>query len=233
MGSIAGNLTSSTPNLRFCPECVNEDLAIFGESYWRREHQLPAVSMCQHHGHGLLVSTIAIRAQLPVPPPHQCKGTDSCCRLPASVQLAISKWSWRSLNFELQREQTWPDWFRERAREVVAERMLKEGRQANLTILMRRAGVESLWRHSYPRLPRLKAWVTIGHSTNGEQHTTLLECCLFRAELFAPQPHLQAIWRVKCLRRFRSAYRGQGDPPSRFCDSPGNAELFDTAQVFN
>jgi len=41
----------------------------------------------------------------------------------------------------------------------VAERMREEGGPTNLTVLMRRAGVESLWRHSYPRLPRLQAWV--------------------------------------------------------------------------
>lgn len=267
MASIASTLTSTTPHLRFCPECVNEDLAVFGESYWRREHQLPAVSMCQHHRHSLLVSGIPMRTRLPAPPPHQCEGMDSCCRLPASVQLAISKWSYRSLTFGLQREQTWPDWFRERAREVgyeliqgtntgerlsqdlerffspgfledygcavdrqvglqwparllrpcskgieplkhvlmgvflesgvaatavqrkgfvargprrdrtledesavrrvadAAERMLQEGRQANLTILLRTAGVETLWRHSYPRLPRLQAWVSAFKAT--------------------------------------------------------------------
>lgn len=268
MASIASRLTSTTPNLKFCPECVKEDLANFGESYWCREHQLPAVSMCQRHGHSLLISAIAMRARLPAPPPHQCNGLDSCCRLPDSVQLAISKWSWRSLNFELQREQAWPTWFRERARAVgyelvqgtnsgerlsrdlerfyspgfleahgcavdrqvglqwparllrpcskgieplkhvllgvflesgatasavrrkefvargprrdstqededavrrvadAAERMLKEGRQANLTMLMRKAGIESLWRHSYPRLPRLQAWVTAFKATD-------------------------------------------------------------------
>lgn len=267
MASIASTLTSSTPNLRFCPECVNENLANFGESYWRREHQLPAVSMCLHHGCSLLVSAIPIRARLPAPPPHECEGMDTCCRLPAPVQLAISKWSYRSLALGLQCEQPWPDWFRQRAREVgyeliqgtnsgerlsrdlerfyspgfleahgsavdrqtglqwparllrpcskgieplkhvlmgvflesgatasavrrkefvargprrdrtledenavrrvadVAERMLQEGCQANLTILMRRAGIESLWRHSYPRLPRLQAWVTAFKAT--------------------------------------------------------------------
>lgn len=267
MASIASRLTSTTPNLRLCPECVKEDLAIYGESYWRREHQLPAVSMCQHHGQRLLISAIAMRARLPAPPPQLCEGMAWCCKLPASVQLAISRWSWRSLNFELQREQAWPTWFRERARAVgyelvqgtnsgerlsrdlerfyspgfleahgcavdrqtglqwparllrpcshgieplkhvlmgvflesgataspvrrkefvargprrnrtlddesavrrvaeEAERMLQEGRQANLTILMRRAGVESLWRNSYPRLPRLQAWVTAFKAT--------------------------------------------------------------------
>ncbi|MDY0744795.1 TnsD family Tn7-like transposition protein [Paucibacter sp. R3-3] len=261
MAGIASNLTSTTPNLRFCPSCVEEDLATFGESYWRREHQLPAVGVCHLHGRSLLVSTIAMRARLPAPPPHECDGTDPCCCLPLPVQLEVAMWSHRTLNLELQHEQAWPDWFRERAREAsyefvqgtnsgdrlsrdlkrfyspgflqdhgcavdrqvglqwparllrscakgieplkhvlmgvflesgerataakrkgfiargprrdrsledaaavrrvaaVADRVRKQGGQANLAILMRRAGVHTLWRHSYPRLPQLQAWV--------------------------------------------------------------------------
>ncbi len=35
---------------RFCPHCVREDLAHYGESYWRRAHQLPGVFFCPDHG---------------------------------------------------------------------------------------------------------------------------------------------------------------------------------------
>lgn len=42
---------------------------------------------------------------------------------------------------------------------TAAKLLRKRGSQANLTILLRRAGVEALWRHSYPRLPRLLAWI--------------------------------------------------------------------------
>lgn len=34
---------------RFCPECVIEDLDAFGESYWRRSHQLATVFVCTKH----------------------------------------------------------------------------------------------------------------------------------------------------------------------------------------
>ena len=40
------------------------------------------------------------------------------------------------------------------------------GQQANLTMVLRRAGIEALWRHSYPQLPKLRAWVAEFKSTD-------------------------------------------------------------------
>lgn len=34
---------------RFCPECVLEDLNSYGESYWRRSHQIATVFLCTKH----------------------------------------------------------------------------------------------------------------------------------------------------------------------------------------
>ncbi|MEI4827981.1 TnsD family Tn7-like transposition protein [Bacillus sp. FJAT-53711] len=36
-------------HLRFCPECLKEDMVIHGESYWRVLHQLPSVFICPKH----------------------------------------------------------------------------------------------------------------------------------------------------------------------------------------
>lgn len=33
----------------FCPNCIREDLAFWGVSYWRRSHQLPGVTWCLKH----------------------------------------------------------------------------------------------------------------------------------------------------------------------------------------
>jgi len=38
---------------RFCPDCVADEMAALGESYWHRAHQLPGVVVCHRHG-GLL-----------------------------------------------------------------------------------------------------------------------------------------------------------------------------------
>lgn len=42
--------------LRFCPECMLEMSASYGELYWRRDHQLPSALVCQKHGCTLLES---------------------------------------------------------------------------------------------------------------------------------------------------------------------------------
>lgn len=42
--------------LRYCPECVSADFKRWGETYWRRTHQLPGVLVCTVHK-GLLASS--------------------------------------------------------------------------------------------------------------------------------------------------------------------------------
>jgi hypothetical protein len=37
----------------FCPECVGEDIDFHGQSYWRRQHQLPGQLLCVKHNRGL------------------------------------------------------------------------------------------------------------------------------------------------------------------------------------
>ena len=36
--------------LRYCHLCVAKDRGRFGQTYWRREHQIPEVEVCCHHG---------------------------------------------------------------------------------------------------------------------------------------------------------------------------------------
>lgn len=45
--------------LRLCPLCVESDLRIRGETYWRRHHQLPGVGVCVEH-QALLVETAVL-----------------------------------------------------------------------------------------------------------------------------------------------------------------------------
>lgn len=46
------SLSSLQPYL--CPDCVEEDLAFWGVSYWRRSHQLPGVEICLKHDRPLM-----------------------------------------------------------------------------------------------------------------------------------------------------------------------------------
>ena len=36
-------------HLRYCPSCVAEDIAVYGETYWHRRHQLPGYYYCTKH----------------------------------------------------------------------------------------------------------------------------------------------------------------------------------------
>lgn len=47
--------------LRFCPECVEEDLKQYGETYWHRIHQVAGLNFCIKHKKLLYSSTAAIR----------------------------------------------------------------------------------------------------------------------------------------------------------------------------
>lgn len=38
------------PYLRHCPDCMEQDMKIYGETYWHRLHQLPGVAICPKHG---------------------------------------------------------------------------------------------------------------------------------------------------------------------------------------
>ncbi len=42
--------------LRFCPACRKADIEKFGETYWRRTHQLPGVIVCPEHNQTLIAS---------------------------------------------------------------------------------------------------------------------------------------------------------------------------------
>lgn len=46
---------------RICPKCTTEDLERYGESYWHREHLLPAVYICSFHREPLIETVIPVR----------------------------------------------------------------------------------------------------------------------------------------------------------------------------
>lgn len=47
--------------LRFCPECIKEDAATYGEAYWHRVHQIWLLQRCPKHGCLLHKSTATSR----------------------------------------------------------------------------------------------------------------------------------------------------------------------------
>jgi len=48
-------------HLHYCPLCVAEDIAVYGESYWHRKHQLPGYYYCTKHQIRLVCSHITTK----------------------------------------------------------------------------------------------------------------------------------------------------------------------------
>lgn len=49
--------TAKPKYLRYCPKCYQEELDIYGESYWHRFHQTPGIMICKKHNVLLADST--------------------------------------------------------------------------------------------------------------------------------------------------------------------------------
>lgn len=47
--------------MRYCPECVREDIERYGETYWHRMPQLPGIEYCPTHGKPIQDSTVTFR----------------------------------------------------------------------------------------------------------------------------------------------------------------------------
>lgn len=50
--------------LKYCPVCRSEDMAVYGETYWRTNHQIPLMTACPRHGCRLAEISIGRRSKL-------------------------------------------------------------------------------------------------------------------------------------------------------------------------
>jgi hypothetical protein len=62
VGIMASSI-SSKPYLQFCPKCLKEDKARYGEFYWHRVHQVPGVVVCPKHKVLLRNSKVSVHSQ--------------------------------------------------------------------------------------------------------------------------------------------------------------------------
>ncbi|CAK7029809.1 TnsD family Tn7-like transposition protein [Tissierella sp.] len=60
LGLTASNIIYNR-YFRFCPECMKEDIKIYGETYWHRIHQVTGVFICPEHKEPLHDSTVLMR----------------------------------------------------------------------------------------------------------------------------------------------------------------------------
>lgn len=61
LSALIQSVTSGLPALRYCRQCVDDDIVELGESYWHREHCLPAAHWCLRHDIALFRSSIVAR----------------------------------------------------------------------------------------------------------------------------------------------------------------------------
>ncbi|EKU44049.1 Tn7-like transposition protein D [Lysinibacillus fusiformis ZB2] len=59
-GQVAGTVKEPM-YFRYCPNCLEEDIQMYGETYWRTYHQLPSVFICLEHSALLESSSNLIR----------------------------------------------------------------------------------------------------------------------------------------------------------------------------
>jgi len=60
LGLVSSSMQRN-PYFRFCPECFEEDIRIYGEPYWHRLHQVAGVFVCPKHKVPLYNSTVLVR----------------------------------------------------------------------------------------------------------------------------------------------------------------------------
>lgn len=71
-GPLAKQAVLGEDWMRRCPECVADELRVYGESYWHRAHQLSAVQFCVHHRVKLEWTSQALTQDAQLRPPHEC-----------------------------------------------------------------------------------------------------------------------------------------------------------------
>lgn len=54
-------MESDVPALRYCPLCYQEDVQMYGESYWHRLHQIQAVTICPKHHCQILYANVPVK----------------------------------------------------------------------------------------------------------------------------------------------------------------------------
>jgi len=93
-GALVRSATRNLSGLRFCPECAREDVLRYGESYWHREHCLPAVHVCLRHHIGLCVARFTARTLsqlLLLPLPHRQAAVPEVTSCPSDLRVPLAE----------------------------------------------------------------------------------------------------------------------------------------------
>ncbi|WP_084545331.1 TnsD family Tn7-like transposition protein [Derxia gummosa] len=117
LGSLTKSVSHGVPYRRFCPDCVRQDLRMYGESYWRRAHLLPGALVCLRHHKPLKTANLPLRGRTSMKDitlPHQAELLPT--RLPASaaLRMKLTERSVQALVGQVQVDNDWREWYRTR-----------------------------------------------------------------------------------------------------------------------
>lgn len=88
-------------HLRYCPDCVREDMERYGETYWHRMPQLPGVEYCPMHGKTIQDSKVAFR-QITMA---FCPASHALCSL--MQQEDEEKWEYHHKYLDIAKDTEW------------------------------------------------------------------------------------------------------------------------------
>ena len=104
LASLTKNISHGVPFRRVCKQCIQDDLAQFGESYWHRQHLLPGVAVCLMHGRPLFETEIELRGRTHTGVsllPHEIGGLCRPKSPPSNLASAVATISVAALHGEL------------------------------------------------------------------------------------------------------------------------------------
>lgn len=116
LASLTKNISHGVAFRRVCKQCIQADLAKYGESYWHRQHLLPGVVVCSLHGRPLFETGVALRGSSQAAVtllPHEAAGELKAPeRLPARLASSVAAISVAALQGVHQQSDNWLDTYR-------------------------------------------------------------------------------------------------------------------------
>jgi hypothetical protein len=118
LGSLTKNISHGVAHRRLCMDCIEADLAQFGESYWHRQHLLPGALICLHHGVPLFETDIELRGRTQVADtvlPHEARDLSPASHTSLEHACSITSISVAALRSEMPPSDEWTDLYRAKA----------------------------------------------------------------------------------------------------------------------
>lgn len=136
IASCTQSVTQGVAFRRYCLRCVAEDESCYGESYWHRAHQLPAVYLCMRHGEPLLETRLGVRNAMRFTEyslPRDTAGRGRTLAIPQGVSTELASRSVTLLNRHGDQDRDWVRAYRTAA--LSAGYVRKDGNIASQKLL--------------------------------------------------------------------------------------------------